>query len=214
MPSPLPLLFLSFLCHSMLTADETKRPPPGRLSLVALEENRGLDPQRLRLVAIALQTVQRFNFNRYLYGSADPSKKAFDCSGAIYYLLRLVDLQPPRSSSAQYDWIRKAGNLVLVPKDTTSIDAAIFDKLNPGDLIFWSGTYKPRDGRTNGVTHVQMYIGRERKDALRVMVGSSDGRSYRGTARCGFGIFDLKLPRAGSKARLVAFGTPPGLIKP
>lgn len=46
------------------------------------------------------------------------------------------------------------------------------------------------------------------------MVGSSDGRSYRGMARCGFGVFDFKLPRQGSRARMAGFGPPPGLITP
>jgi hypothetical protein len=208
-----PLIITGFLalCSPLPADSPSKRPAPGVITLDALESLEALSPKRQKLVKTALQTAKRFNFNQYLYGSADPSKGGFDCSGSMYYLLREVDIQPPRTSSAQYEWIKKAGTLTTVPPKTASLDDPVFEKLKPGDLIFWAGTYKPTDGRKNGVTHVQMYLGRESKDGLRIMIGSSDGRSYRGTARCGFGIFDLRLPRKTSKSRLVGFGPPPGL---
>jgi len=96
-------------------------------------------------------------------------------------------------SAAQYNWIKKSGNLNQVPKTVTSLNDHIFKKLKPGDLLFWSHTYKPTDGRTNGITHVQMYLGKEKKDGRPVMIGSSDGRSYRGKQQDGYAVFDLFL---------------------
>jgi len=41
------------------------------------------------------------------------------------------------------------------------------------------------------------------------MVGSSDGRSYRGQKRNGYGIVDFHVPKVGGKTRIVGFGPPP-----
>ncbi len=131
----------------------------------------------------------------------------------MYYILRKFGLKPPRTSAGQFDWVKAAGHLTLIPDGTASFEAEAFASLEPGDLLFWSGTYTPKDGRTNKITHVQMYLGREKADGRRVMIGSSDGRSYRGTQRNGFGVFDFRLPRKGSKGRFVGFGTPPGLVR-
>lgn len=187
---------------------ESGRPAPGRLGVEELEEMEGLEAWRRDFVEEGLVAVRELDLDEYHFGSADPAKGGFDCSGAVYYLLQRsgVEAQPPRSSAAQYDWIKARGGMREVPVEVASLDDAVFDELKPGDLLFWSGTYQPTDGRTNGVTHVQIYLGRLKSDGRRVMLGSSDGRSYEGRARCGFGVFDLRLPRAGSKARLIGFG--------
>ncbi len=56
-----------------------------------------------------------------------------------------------------------------------------------------------------------MYLGKEKKDGRLVMIGSSDGRSYRGQRQCGYGVFDFRLPAQGSKTQFAGFGPPPGL---
>jgi len=192
-------------------AEKSDRPPPGQLKTAALREFETLEAPRQKLITLALATSREFTLHQYHFGSADPSRGGFDCSGAMFYLLRKIGLRPTRSSAAQYEWLKREGTLHRVPPEATSFDDAAFDSLKPGDLIFWSGTYVPTDGRKNKVTHVQMYLGHEKSDGRRVMVGSTDGRSYRGTARCGYGVFDLKFPRPTSKARIVGYGTPPGL---
>ncbi|MEM7147876.1 MAG: NlpC/P60 family protein [Verrucomicrobiota bacterium] len=188
--------------------EATGRAAPGRLGVAELEGMDGLEEWRRVLVAAGLEAARELDLDEYHFGSADPAKGGFDCSGAVYYVLKRsgVEPQPPRSSAAQYDWIKERGGMVAVPADVESLDDAVFDELKPGDLLFWAGTYEPTDGRTNGVTHVQIYLGRTKGEGRRVMLGSSDGRSYEGTARCGVGVFDFRLPRAGSKARLVGFG--------
>ncbi|BCX48127.1 hydrolase Nlp/P60 [Haloferula helveola] len=203
--------FLTIVCLLFASlATGAERPMPGVIAASELREFADLEAGRKRFVQIALEETAELKLSNYLYGSADPSKGGFDCSGAVFYLLERVGIDPPRSSAAQFDWIKKAGNLTEVPAAARTLDHPSLSKLEPGDLLFWSGTYQPTDGRTNKITHVQIYLGRE-KDGRAVMVGSSDGRSYRGKARCGFGVYDFRLPREGSKARFVGYGKPPGL---
>jgi len=193
------------------SAKPADRPAPGQLDPSELREFGQLEDGRAKLVESSLKQSREHPLSRYIFGSADPARGGFDCSGAVYFLLRKVGIQPPRSSAAQFDWLKKRGRLIEVPKEAGSLDHAVFAALKPGDLLFWGGTYQPTDGRTNGVTHVQMYLGREKKDGRHVMIGSSDGRSYRGKARCGFGVYDFRLPRPTSKARFLGYGTPPGI---
>jgi|TARA_B110000908_G_scaffold133745_1_gene157829 hypothetical protein len=90
------------------------------------------------------------------------------------------------------------------------LDDKAFKKLTPGDMMFWSGTYVPTDGRTVKITHVSLYLGQE-KDGWHVMIGASKGRSYRGKKGDGYGVYDFRLPSKASKSRFVGFGPPPGL---
>lgn len=159
---------------------------------------------------LALEETAKVKLRQYVFGSHDPARGGFDCSGSIFYLLRKVDLVPARSSAGQFEWLKKAGEIHSVPAGVASLKDQSFDDLQPGDLLFWTGTYAPKDGRPNKITHLQMYLGIEKGHGP-VMVGSTDGRSYRGIARCGFGVFDFKLPRKTSKSRIAGYGTPPGL---
>ncbi|MEP4077321.1 C40 family peptidase [Haloferula sp.] len=209
-------LLAGLLLHSpSLTAEPDKaqvRPLPGALELSEISESETMNSERKELVDLALSLGRKHRLNSYLFGSADPAKGGFDCSGSMYFILTEAGLKPARSSAAQYEWIKQAGLLSEVPKESHSLDAPVFEKLMPGDLVFWAGTYQPTDGRTNKVTHVQMYLGIEEATGKPVMIGSSDGRSYAGTARCGFGVYEFRVPRKGSKSRIVGFGPPPGLL--
>ena len=199
----------------LASADDSKtpRPIPALLSQGELQGAEGLEERRQGLIGMALQIRKLYPSLRYQYGGADPKKGGFDCSGSMYYILGEYGLKPPRTSAGQFEWVKAAGKLTLVPEGTTSLEAEVFARLKPGDLLFWSGTYTPKDGRSNKITHVQMYLGREKADGRHVMIGASDGRSYRGIQRNGFGVFDFRLPRKGSKARIVGFGSPPGLAR-
>lgn len=204
------IFFLSLLVAATIS---NAHPLPGFPVFSDLEIPADTSPKRIAFVKRALESASKLKLNKYLYGSADPDRGGFDCSGSVYYLLQKSEIDPPRSSSTQFNWIKEAGNLIEVPAQTTSLDDPIFAKLKPGDLLFWSGTYNPTDGRTNKITHVQIYLGREKKDDLPVMIGSTDGRSYRGSKRTGFGVYDFKLPRPTSKSRFVGFGPPPPFIE-
>jgi cell wall-associated NlpC family hydrolase len=115
-----------------------------------------------------------------------------DCSGFIYYVLTKSGMKDvPRDARDQYIWARKAGKFqaVLSQKD----DTFELDALKPGDLLFWAHTYATE--RDPDITHTMIYLGREKGTKQRIMIGSSDGRSYKGQQRFGVSVFDFKVPR-------------------
>jgi len=129
----------------------------------------------------------------YKYGSADPANGGMDCSGFIYYVLSRRGIQEvPRDAREQYIWVRKAGNFqaVLAHRD----DTFELDALRPGDLLFWSSTYSVN--RDPAITYTMIYLGREKETNRRIMVGASDGRTYKGQSRFGVSVFDFKVARA------------------
>ena len=170
-------------------------------------------PSKVRQILDAALAMTKENLG-YTYGSADPANGGMDCSGFIYYLLTENGFKDvPRDSSQQYVWVRKAGNFnaVLSRKE----DSFEFDALKPGDLLFWSGTYNI--DRDPPITHTMIYLGREKRTKKRVMIGSSDGRTYDGKQRFGVSVFDFKLPPPPNSGDakispvFVGYGRIPGL---
>jgi cell wall-associated NlpC family hydrolase len=197
----------------------TPSPPPGRRGAlnvtISPDEIAGYDgyPLKVRQIIDAGLELTKQNLD-YAYGSADPTNGGMDCSGFIYYVLSqngFTDV--PRDSSQQYVWVRKAGNFnaVLSRKE----DSFELDALKPGDLLFWRGTYNI--DRDPPITHTMIYLGREKRTKKRVMVGSSDGRTYDGKQRFGVSVFDFKMPPPpnSTDARIspvfVGYGRIPGL---
>jgi cell wall-associated NlpC family hydrolase len=170
-------------------------------------------PARVRQILDAGLALTKQNLG-YTYGSADPSNGGMDCSGFIYYLLAQNGFKDvPRDSSQQYVWVRKAGNFNAVL--SRHEDTFEFDALKPGDLLFWSGTYNI--DRDPPVTHTMIYLGREKRTKKRVMLGSSDGRTYDGKQRFGVSVFDFKMPPPPNSGDakispvFVGYGRIPGL---
>src|SRR5262245_21017860 len=170
-------------------------------------------PPKVRQILDASLALTKENLG-YTYGSADPANGGMDCSGFIYYVLKQNGFPDvPRHSSQQYVWVRKAGDFdaVLSRKE----DSFEFDDLKPGDLLFWRGTYNI--DRDPPITHTMIYLGREKRTNKRVMVGSSDGRTYDGKQRWGVSVFDFKMPPppqsgdAKISPVFVGYGRIPGL---
>ena len=165
-----------------------------------------------KLIASALElTAQNLS---YKYGSADPKTGGMDCSGFIYFVLQQQGLsEVPRDASGQYTWVRKAGKFeAVVSRKDETFELA---NLKPGDLLFWSGTYDVE--RDPPVTHTMIYLGKEKKTERRIMVGSSDGRTYHDESRYGVSVFDFRVSRPGHPATngrapdFVGYGRIPGL---
>lgn len=149
----------------------------------------------------------------YTFGSADPARGGLDCSGFIYYVLRQHGLtQVPRDSSGIYMWARKARGFRAVL--SRKPDSPEMDELLPGDLLFWIGTYAT--DHDPPVTHTMIYLGTEKSGGAKIMIGSSDGRTYRGQKRNGVSVFDFTMPRtpvAGEQVRatFIGYARIPGL---
>lgn len=143
----------------------------------------------------------------YKLGSADAT--GMDCSGAIFFLLKQAGQEPPRSAHEQYLWMKQLGRLTVVPATARLEDDPAFSALLPGDLVFYAhdGADAPAEIHSS---HVHMYLGKE-ADGHAIMIGSSEGRSYRRQKINGFGITDYRVPAAGAKTRIIAYGPPPPL---
>jgi peptidoglycan DL-endopeptidase CwlO len=171
------------------------------------------DPAKVREILDAGLGLAKQDLG-YTYGSADPKSGGMDCSGFVYYVLKQNGFSDvPRDSSQQYVWVRKAGDFhaVLSRKE----DSFEFNDLKPGDLLFWRGTYNI--DRDPPITHTMIYLGREKRTNKRVMIGSSDGRTYDGKQRWGVSVFDFKMPPppqsgdAKISPVFVGYGSIPGL---
>ncbi len=148
----------------------------------------------------------------YKFGSGDPANGGLDCSGFIYAVLREHGFtQVPRDSSGQYTWIRRTRAFrAVVSRKAESFE---LEELLPGDLLFWTGTYATANDPP--ISHVMLYLGTEKSTRSKVMIGSSEGRTYRGQKRNGVSVFDFVMPRAAAegeqKAVFVGYGRIPGL---
>lgn len=146
----------------------------------------------------------------YLYGSADPGNGGMDCSGTIYYLLTQFGIKDvPRSSDLIYQWLREKGHFHTVSEYEFS--SLQFSNLQPGDLLFWSGTYEIE--RQLDVTHVMLYLGKNKKGEP-LMFGSSDGRSYEEKKVYGVSVFNFQLPVAFSKSKFLGYSCIPHINCP
>jgi len=197
------------------TPEKTKRGAPNATLLPeAISGFENYPPKVQRLLTSALELTTR-NLD-YEYGSADPANGGMDCSGFVYFVLKQNGIDDvPRDSSEQYIWLRRTGK--FEPVVSQKEDSFEFDNLKPGDLLFWTGTYSIQ--RDPPITHAMIYLGREKKTGMRVMVGASDGRTYQSQQRFGVSVFDFKMPSADkgeiengkTRPRFVGYAHIPGL---
>jgi cell wall-associated NlpC family hydrolase len=129
-----------------------------------------------------------------------------DCSGVFYYLLKRMNPHRyvPRDAYEQYMWLLHAGKIHHVTDE--NFHSYQFNALKPGDLLFWTGTY--RTNRRPPITHVMMYLGKDKHNQP-LMFGSSDGGIYKGKEMWGVSVFDFTLPLPRDHARFVAYGCIP-----
>jgi cell wall-associated NlpC family hydrolase len=176
---------------SVLPQKNGRGAPNVTLSREAITNFESYPPKVQKLLTSALELTTR-NLD-YKYGSADPADGGMDCSGFVYYVLNQNGVAPyvPRDSKDQYIWLRSAGT--FEPVVSGEDDSFELNALKPGDLLFWSGTYSSE--RDPPITHVMIYLGREKKTGARVMVGASDERTYQSQQRFGVSVFEFKMPQ-------------------
>lgn len=181
---------------------------PSAVSSIDPGEIEGFEaqPEAVRKLLTSALDLTRKNLT-YSYGSTDPASGGMDCSGTIYYLLKQSGFDDvPRQASEQYQWVREKSHFYAVLSKKQ--DNVELREMRPGDLLFWTGTY--RVDRDPPVTHTMIYLGKRKKDGHRLMVGSSDGRPYDGQRRNGVSVFDFKMPaaRSGDAADAATTATP------
>lgn len=208
--------FLIFVmaAHPAVAQEAAKEDKHGRPALVTTAELRDFDKlsaTRRKLIESAIATAKDSPWLPYKFGGASPADGGFDCSGAMHFVLRKAGLKPPRMSADQHAWVKAAGLLHEIPEDAKTMDHPSFAALLPGDLLFWAGTYAPTDARKVPITHVAIYLGREKSDGRQIMINATNGRSYRGVKADGYGVYDFRIPAATSKSKLVGYGPAPGL---
>jgi cell wall-associated NlpC family hydrolase len=169
----------------------------GMTSSIASEELKefAAQPDRIKQLIESCLALTRRNLT-YTYGSADPANGGMDCSGFIYFTLRDAGFpDTPRQANEQYVWVRKKSSFQAVVSRKS--DTFEINDLRPGDLMFWTGTYDV--DRDPPITHTMIYLGTSKKTGQRVMVGSSDGRTYLGQKRNGVSVFDFHVATASRK---------------
>lgn len=186
---------------------------PAVISTADLKDFEAMPEDRRKLLEAAIAVARDSPWLPYTARGAKPSDGGFDCSGAMYFVLRQAGLDPPRMSSGQFEWLEKNQRLHKMPADATDLNHPGLKHLRPGDLLFW-GRRASADAKTPPqITHVAMFLGHEAKDDRPVMINSTDGRSYRGVKANGYGVYDFRLPSAGSKISFMGYGTPPGIAQ-
>ncbi len=206
MRSLLPFFFCSL---ALADVPDSKPSPPAAVSTLDESDLKDFDknPEPIQKLIRAALALTKKNLT-YTFGSSDPARGGMDCSGTIYHLLQARGIKNlPRSSDEMCRWIDDKSKLHRT-EDVFTADHEKLAALQPGDLIFWSGTYTPVVGKAR-ITHVMLYLGRRAKDNKPLIFGASDGRSYEGQRRCGVSVFDFKLPKKGDKAALHGFGPLP-----
>lgn len=200
------LFFIAiFLCTSSVYASETKRSAVTHSMVInELQGHENFAPPVRDVIDSAL-SLTRQNLT-YLFGSADPKRNGMDCSGTIYYLLKAKNIQDvPRDAHGIYKWVVKNGKFHYLDQKRQNMDLS---GLKPGDLLFWSGTYSTKSN--SSISHVMLYLGKD-KNNRPLMVGSSNGRTYKGKSMWGVSVFDFKLPPPGARSKFIGYSCIPQL---
>ncbi|MEN3943460.1 NlpC/P60 family protein [Prosthecobacter sp. SYSU 5D2] len=191
----------------------TDGPPVAAVSSIEETDIQGFEHYAPQIQELIRQSLALTKLNlTYTFGSADPKNGGMDCSGAIFFVLSDFGFKGvPRQSNEMAGWVKEKTLLHRVEK-ADSLSHPEFSSLQPGNLLFWSGTYEAGP-REIPVTHVMLYLGKLKKSGKHVVFGASDGRAYQGKRRTGVSVFDFSLPRSTSSATFYGYGMIPGVGK-
>jgi cell wall-associated NlpC family hydrolase len=137
----------------------------------------------------------------YRWGATNPQQGGLDCSGFVLYVYQQAyGLHLPDEAGLQYEYLRRYGKVW-----DASTGAWSPQDLQPGDLIFYSGTHPLP--RPSPITHVMMYVGNGRK------VGAQTGghRLDHGVGGVGFYPFTPSPPLGDPRQEQPEFRTSPHL---
>lgn len=123
----------SLLALAVLFAGQFASVAPAHASSLSSPQAAAEAARGARIAGTALDLVGA----RYRFGGSSP-RAGFDCSGFVYYVMQASGISVPRSAANQY---YNGGRRVST------------DELQPGDMVFFSNTYK------RGISHAGIYIG-------------------------------------------------------
>ncbi|MEM6822482.1 MAG: NlpC/P60 family protein [Verrucomicrobiota bacterium] len=147
-----------------------------------------------------------------LPGESEP--RMMDCSNTVRYIYQeALGIPLPRVASGQYWELSRAGKITAAPTTIQGhVDTPrLLREMASGDLLFWEWTYNIK--RTPPITHVMIYLGRD-KNGIPRMAGSSSSRKNGGV---GIYRFDPNASMGGvrnasgkyiKRARFVGYGRP------
>ncbi len=156
----------------------------------------------------ALQ-AQGFGYGASVVLPGENGPWTMDCSNTARYLVRRTrGIDIPRTAAGQYEFVRKHGRL----KRAAGFFGGVPEKgwwakrLEPGDLLFWEHTCKPRSRPP--VTHVMVFLRRDDNGDL-LMAGAQSSRGvgiYKLRPRVSYGGHGGFLGLFRKKGKLVAYG--------
>ena len=149
----------------------------------------------------------RYNASAQLPGEEKPV--TMDCSNTARFLVgKTRGVSLPRTASDQYLFVKKNGRLKRAGGlfGGTPETSWWTKRLQPGDLLFWEHTYKPK--RHPPVTHVMVYLGCD-ENGVPLMAGAQNSRGvniYKLQPRVAYGGHGGFLGLFKKKGKLVAYG--------
>lgn len=163
-------------------------------------------PRVRRLIETSIDLARRKL--PYRFGADDPAEGGLDCSGFVHYALQQCGMRNiPRVSDDLHTWVRQAGSFHAVRSAAPNSHA--LDALRPGDLLFWTHTYRAKPGQH--VTHVKVYLGRRKSDNTPIMAGATSGRNASGGGALYEFFLDGTYQGYTDAGDFVGYGSVPGL---
>ena len=88
-----------------------------------LKEFEALPEDRKKIIRKAIEVATESPWLPYRFGGSSPKDGGFDCSGAMYYVMMEVGIDPPRTSANQYLWLKNEGRLNVLVRSESGGDA-------------------------------------------------------------------------------------------
>ncbi|MDE1171880.1 MAG: NlpC/P60 family protein [Verrucomicrobium sp.] len=148
----------------------------------------------------------------------------WDCSGTTRRLYeRVAGINIGQTASDQFVNLYRQGKVAGPPRDGSGQvnSQALAREMKPGDLIFFSNTYRPDPSRGSDVTHVMIYLGQNEKGQM-LMSGSQQSHGACNPAGSGpdIYVFDPNQTKGGYqnglgrvKGQFCGFGRPMGSLQ-
>src|SRR5688572_22827986 len=91
----------AFFAASLFFCQIANANPPVLIETSELKDFETLDEPRRKLIEAALAAAKEVSGMPYKFAGNGAKDGGFDCSGAMFYVLNKVGLNPPRTSSGQ-----------------------------------------------------------------------------------------------------------------